>query len=134
VTSAIRNTLALAGCLAVLGVASGVALTALRSYDGPATRTGRVGVQVERWVGQAMMQVRTLDTLRVGRSSAVDVVPAGTLLDVVAATLEAGGSVQASPPVGSRLDCDLRVGRNKQGETVVDVAGCVMSATRNAQS
>jgi hypothetical protein len=134
VTSAIRNALTLAGCLAVLGVASGVALTALRSYDGPATRTGRVGVRVERWNGHALMQVRTLDSLRVGQRSGTDVVPAGTLLDVVAAALGEGGSMQATPPVGTRLDCDLRVGRSKQGETVVDVTNCVVNAAPNAQS
>ncbi|WP_137813982.1 hypothetical protein [Gandjariella thermophila] len=132
-TSAVRNALTLAGCLALLGVGCAVALSALESYSAPPTRTARVAVRVEAWTSSAVMRVRTLSTVRVGGLSGTDV-PSGTPLDVVSATLAGADAVPPHPQVGSVLGCDVRIRRNPQGETVVDLANCVPSTTTNPRS
>jgi hypothetical protein len=128
-----RNALTLAGCLTLLVVGCGVALNALESSSVPPTRTGRVAVRVERWTSGAVMQVRTLDAVRVGAAAGTDV-PAGTALDLVGATLTDADAGPVDPAVGAILDCDVRVRRNPQGDTVVDLANCAPSTSTNPRS
>jgi hypothetical protein len=132
-STAVRNALTLAGCVALLGVGGAVALSALESYSAPPTRTGRVAVRVERWTSSAVIRVRTLAAARVGGPSGTDV-PAGTPLDVVAATIADADGVPRNPAVGTVLDCDVRVRRNAQADTVVDLANCVPTTTSNTRS
>ncbi len=129
---AVRNVLLLTGCLAVVGIAGGMATLALRSATVSPTQVARATVVVTANDASGAARLTVLAPVRFDSGGGQREVAAGTQF-VTASSLLADSFPSPQPPpgavaVGDTLSCDLRVSMSG-GQPVLDLVRCEPART-----
>lgn len=122
----IRSALLLIVFFGVLAAAGGVALHAISFYGGLPVRRGLVSARLDDATEEGLLQLHTLETVRLPTQGAPLTVPAGTVLRAAAAVLISGDAPPPDAPPGSKLRCALRVDPNP-GQRV-EVVRCTVGS------
>jgi hypothetical protein len=128
VRAAVRNGLAIAGCLAALAVAGLVALLAMRSASVPPTQLATATVVVNADAVGGTAQLTVVEPVRFPSGGGSATVPAGTSFTTTNALLTGALGGPNGAPVGVTLSCQLKV-RMWRGAPVIDVVRCAPAGT-----
>lgn len=120
----IRGTVLLFVCCVVLAAVGTVALRAISFYGGPPVRGGLVAARLDSTTEDGVLQMHTLETVRLAAREIPLRVPAGTALRAPATVLTTNGSLLPDAPPGSKLRCELRVRFDPQVDPHPEVVRC----------
>lgn len=118
----------LAGCLAVVGVAGGMATLALHTATASPTQTATATVVVDANEVSGVARLTVLTPVPFRSGSGQRVVAAGTQIVTASSLLTAALPPSSAAAVGDTLSCDMRIGVS-DGQPVMDLVHCTPART-----
>ena len=129
----IRGAVLLTLSLCLLAATGAVALRAISYYGGPPVRRGLVSARLDSTTDDGVLQLHTLEIVRLAARNAPLTVPAGTTLHAPATMLTPVGSVAPVAPPGSKLRCELRARFDADVDPHIEVVRCSVGSPDERQ-